>query len=209
MSWDLDLSQAGPLVEPGSYQVTIKIGTTELSQPLTVLKDPNTAGTDQDVRQQVAFGLALRTELDSVVGLINRAEWLRKQLGDLAAQLADSSTIKDDSVGKALAKGARDLEQKLIGVEGELFDVNLTGGREDAFRNPMKLYGRLSALLSDALENGADFAPTSQQQAVNQLYQQRLGDAAKRLGDLLQQDVAQFRQQLRAAKLPDVLAGNQ
>ncbi len=208
VSWDLDLSQAGPLVEPGTYTVKIKIGTTELSQPLTVLKDPNTAGTDQDVRQQVAFGLQLRAELDSVVGLINRIEWLRKQLGDLATQLADSSTVKDDSVGKALAKGAGDLEQKLIAVEGDLFDVNLTGGREDAFRNPMKLYGRLSALLSDALENGADFAPTSQQQAVNQLYQGRLGDAAQRFGQLLQQDMAQFRQQLRAAKLPDVLAGN-
>ncbi len=208
VSWDLDLSQAGPLVEPGRYTVKLKIGTTELTQPLTVLKDPHTAGTEQDVRQQVAFGLALRTELDSAVGLVNRIEWLRKQLTDLVTQLADSSTVRDDSAGKALAKGARDLEQKLIGVEGELFDVNLTGGREDAFRNPMKLYGRLSALMSDALENGADFAPTSQQQQVNELYQQRLGDAAQRFGQLLQQDVAQFRQQLRSAKLPDVLAGN-
>jgi hypothetical protein len=52
----------------------------------------------------------------------------------------------------------------------------------------------LSALLSDALENGADFAPTSQQREVNALDQQRLGDAAERFGQLLQQDVARFRQ---------------
>jgi len=208
VSWDLDLSQQGPLVEPGAYTVKIRIGGTELSQPLTVLKDPNTAGTDQDVHQQVAFGLELRSEMDSVVGLINRIEWLRKQLADLGTQLADSSTVKDDSTAKALSTAGHDLAQKLIGVEGALFDVNLTGGREDAFRNPVQLYGRLSALLSDALENGADFAPTSQQREVNELYQQRLGDAAQRFGQLLQQDVAQFRQQLRRARLPDVLAGN-
>jgi hypothetical protein len=209
VSWDLDLSQAGPLVEPGTYTVKIQVGSTELSQPLTVRKDPNTAGTDQDVHQQVAFGLELRTEMDSVVGLINRIEWLRKQLVDLVTQLEDSSTVKDDSMAKALAKGAHELEQKLVAVEGTLFDVHLTGGREDSFRNPMQLYGRLSALLSDALENGADFAPTSQQQEVNELYKQRLGEAAGRFGQLLQQEVAQFRQKLRGARLPDMLAGGQ
>jgi hypothetical protein len=86
--------------------------------------------------------------------------------------------------------------------------VNLTGGREDAFRNPMQLYGRLSALLSDALENGADFAPTSQQREVNELYRQRLGEAAGRFAQLLQQEVAQFRHKLRGGRLPDLLAGN-
>ena len=96
----------------------------------------------------------------------------------------------------------------MIAVEGALFDVNLTGGREDAFRNPIQLYGRLSALMSDALENGADFAPTSQQRDVNEIYKQRLGDAVGRFGQLLGQDVAQFRRQLRGARLPDVLAGN-
>ena len=206
--WDLDLSRQGPLAPPGQYTVRLTAGTTALAQPLTVLKDPNTTGMAQDIGRQVTLALAIRSEMDSVVGLINRIEWLRKQLEDLGTQLADSSTVKNDSAAKALAKAGHDLEEQLIAVEGDLFDVHLTGAREDAFRNPTKIYGRLSALLSDVAENGADFPPTSQQQEVNTLLQQRLGAAATKLANLLQTDVAAFRTQLRAAHLPDVLAGN-
>ena len=196
------------LQPPGTYTVKLRVGSQEYTQPLTVLKDPNTTGTAQDIQQQVDLALAIRAEMDSVVGLINRIEWLRKQLEDLGAQLADSSTVKNDSVARTLAQAGRDLEEKLIGVEGDLFDVHLTGAREDAFRNPTKLYGRLSALLSDVAENGADFPPTSQQQQVNDLLRQRLGAAAMQFANLLQSDVAAFRTRLRAARLPDVLAGN-
>jgi len=206
--WDLDLSQQGPLAPPGTYTVRLTEGATTLSQPLTVLKDPNTMGTVQDIQQQVNLALAIRSEMDSVVGLINRIEWLRKQIEDLGVQLADSSTVKNDSVAQTLAKAGHDLEEKLIGVEGDLFDVHLTGAREDAFRNPTKLYGRLSALLSDVAEDGADFPPTSQQQQVNAVLQQRLGAAAGAFANVLQHDVGAFRGQLRAARLPDVLAGN-
>jgi photosystem II stability/assembly factor-like uncharacterized protein len=208
VAWDLDLSQNGPLAPPGAYSVRLVAGQTTLTQPLTVLKDPNTTGTAQDIQQQADLALALRSEMDSVVGLINRIEWLRKQLEDLGTQLADSATAKDDSVAKALAKSGHALEAKLIAVEGDLFDVHLTGAREDAFRNPTQLYGRLSALLSDVAENGADFPPTSQQQQVNDLLKQRLAAAATAFANLLQNDVAPFRSQLRAARLPDVLAGN-
>ncbi len=48
-------------------------------------------------------------------------------------------------------------------IAGSLYDIHLTGAREDAFRSPMKLYGRLSALASDIGGFGVDFKPTDQQ----------------------------------------------
>jgi len=90
-------------------------------------------------------------------------------------------------------------------VEGVLFDVHLTGAREDAFRSPMQLYGRLAALQSDVSENSADFAPTSQQIAVNQLFVQRIADAAARFQDFMDKQLPAFSAALRAAKLKDVV----
>jgi hypothetical protein len=79
VTWDLDLSLRGPLVPPGSYSVRLSIGDSAppaaavtLTQALTVLKDPNTAGTDSDVQAQSRLALAIRAEQDSAARMINQ-----------------------------------------------------------------------------------------------------------------------------------------
>ena len=71
-------------------------------------------------------------------------------------------------------KLAYEMDRRLYKVESNLFDVKLTGAREDAFRNPNKLYGRLAALGSDLTRFGADFKPTNQQVEVYQVLSERL-----------------------------------
>ncbi len=110
-----------------------------------------------------------------------------------------------DSGAKRIAGLADTLERRIIRVEAVLFDVNLTGAREDAFRNPMQLYGRLAALQSDLAENGADFSPTTQQVAVHDLLAQRLADATTRFGDIMTKAVPAFTAELRRTPLRDVL----
>jgi hypothetical protein len=85
--------------------------------------------------------------------------------------------------------------------------VHLTGAREDAFRSPIQLYGRLAALQSDVSESGADFAPTSQQQAVFELFTQRLGDASTRFAAFMDQELRAFGAELRKTPLKDIVAG--
>src|SRR5213078_1989200 len=167
-------------------------GDTTLAQSLTVLKDPNTAGTDADVQAQTRLALAIRAEQDSVARMINRLEWVRKQLLELAGQLRTDSATASDAGAKRLATLADSLEHRVAEVEGVLFDVHLTGAREDAFRNPMQLYGRLAALQSDLAENGADFAPTAQQVAVHDVLAGRLADATTRFSDLMTKAVPAF-----------------
>ena len=213
VTWDLDLSERGPLAAPGTYTVRLAIGDSEggatpvvALQPLQVVKDPNTDASDSDVAAQARFALAIRGEQDSVARMIDRLEWLRKQLGELTTQLRGDSTLARDSVARRLASGADSLARQAVDVEGALFDVHLTGSREDAFRHPMQLWGRLAALQSDVSENGADFAPTAQQLAVNELLAGRVGAAAARLAGLMNQAVPAFRAALERAALPDVLA---
>src|SRR2546422_10709694 len=113
------------------------------------------------------------------------------------------SALVTDSGAKRIAVLADSLERGAIRVEGALFDVNLTGAREDAFRNPMQLYGRLAALLSDVAENGADFAPTGQQVAVHDVLAQRLADASARFADLMTKAIPAFVTELRRTPLRD------
>jgi len=205
VTWDLDLSLRGPLVLPGIYTVRLTVGDTTLTQSLTVLKDPGTAGTDADVQAQGRLALAIRAEQDTVARMINRLEWVRKQLQDLAGQLRGDSAVAGDSGAKRLAARADSLDRRAVAVEGALFDVHLTGAREDAFRNPMQLYGRLAALQSDVAENGVDFAPTAQQTAVNELFKQRIVDAATRFAELMDKTLPAFAEELRKATLKDLI----
>jgi len=211
VTWDLDLSLRGPLVVPGAYTVRLLItpvgdstaAPITATQSVTVLKDPNTVGTDADVQAQGKLARTIRAEQDSVARMINRLEWVRKQVRDLAAQLRDSSLI-GDTAAKRVAGLADSLDRRIVRVESALFDVNLTGAREDAFRNPMQLYGRLAALQSDMAENGADFAPTTQQLAVHEVLAQRLAEASTRFVDFLKA-VPLFAAELKRVPLRDVI----
>jgi photosystem II stability/assembly factor-like uncharacterized protein len=206
VSWDLDLSLRGPLVVPGEYTVRLVVGDSALSRPLEVRRDPNTAGNDSDLVAQRRLGQAIRDEQDSVARMINRLEWARAQLENLATQLRGDSALAGDSAAKRLAARADSLGRKAIRVEGVLFDVHLTGAREDAFRNPMQIWGRLAALQSDVSESSADFPPTTQQIAVNDLFRGRIREASAGFAEFMEKDLPAFAAELRHTPLKDVLA---
>ncbi|HSD33762.1 MAG TPA: hypothetical protein VLB49_17740, partial [Gemmatimonadales bacterium] len=206
VTWDLDLSLRGPLVPPGTYTVRLVVGDSAQSQSLVVLRDPNTAASDSELVAQSRLGRMIRDEQDSVARMINRLEWVRAQLGALSAQLRGDSALARDSIARRLAARADSLDRRAIAVEGSLFDVHLTGAREDAFRHPMQLWGRLAALQSDVSENSVDFAPTSQQLAVNELFRQRLAEASTRFAEVMGRELPAFAAALRQTPLRDVIA---
>ncbi|MCH2449789.1 MAG: glycosyl hydrolase [Gracilimonas sp.] len=165
VTWDLDLwrGQLGPRVIPGIFTVKVTVGEHEMTRELEVRKDPTSVGTVEEIEQQVAFGIELRDQLNEVVVLINEIEWIRKEFEDLMERLKET---RDETQVAAIINKASELNDRVTMIESNLYDIHLTGAREDAFRNPMKLYGRISALGSDIMYNGADFAPTQQQVEV-------------------------------------------
>jgi hypothetical protein len=184
-TWDLDLTggQIGPRAVPGTYTARIQVGDVTLETPFEVLKDPNTTGSVEEIRQQVALSLSIRDDLDEIGTMIDRLEWIREQVEDLE----DLTRVEADA--EAVAEAAATFREQLMEVEGRLFDLNLSGAREDAFRGPMRLYGRYAALGSDVSRFGADFAPTAQQVEVYEVLNQRLEGAKVLMDQLLQEDL--------------------
>jgi hypothetical protein len=166
----------------------LKIGGEETIKPIQVLKDPNTSGTVESIKEQVAFSLQLRDAMNTVVEMIDRVEWIRKELEEIIPTTKNSK-LKSELIA---------LQEKSLGISAQLYDIHLTGAREDAFRSPMKLYGRLSALASDITANGVDFKPTNQQGDVYGVLQERLVKVQKEYTTLLEQQVPQLNN-----KLPD------
>jgi photosystem II stability/assembly factor-like uncharacterized protein len=203
--WDLDLSTRGVLAPPGRYTIELRVDDQTTSRTLEVRKDPHSAGSAADIAAQVALALELREDLNRVVGVINRLEWIKRQLADIRAVLRDPATVTDPPAIRGLVSVVDTVVAGAVALEGHLFDVNLTGAREDSFRAPMRLYGRLAALLSDVAENSADFAPTTQQQTVHDVLHQRMEQAAAAFDAWMHGDLARLRARMREVQLPDIV----
>ncbi len=197
-TWDLDISggQVGPLVVPGTYTARITAGNATFETPVEVLKDPTTTGSLDEIRAQVALSLMLRDDLQEMGEMISRLEWIREQVEDLQ----ELERVEADA--EAVAEAAAQFRDRLLEVESRLFDIHLSGAREDAFRAPMKLYGRMSALGSDVGRYSTDFAPTTQQVEVYEVLKARLTEAQAQMDQLLQVDLPALNAQLRARGIP-------
>ncbi len=157
--FDLDI---GPgltptLVPPGTYTIVLKIGTKEFKQAVSVLKDPNSKGTDASMAKQYEQGIRLFTSINTTIKMIEDMEKMRSQL-----------------LKKSADKGAIALEEKIYQLESKLHDVYQTGARMDIFRNAPQLLERFSAMAKEGIISSADSAPTDQQMEVYNILSQQL-----------------------------------
>jgi photosystem II stability/assembly factor-like uncharacterized protein len=161
--YDLDIGpgMAPTLVPPGQYSIVIKTGGKEVKKNVQVLKDPNTKSSLADIGKQYAFGMEIYKSVNTCLGLIDEMEKAR-------AELLEKS--KDTKI----ARTAKPLEDKIYNLEGKIFDIHLTGARQDIFRNPAGILERIFAIAKEGQTASADFPPTDQQMEVFSLLKSRL-----------------------------------
>ncbi|NIP57594.1 MAG: sialidase, partial [Gemmatimonadetes bacterium] len=85
------LEEAGsvrPLAPPGRYTVRVVLGSDTLERGLEVLKDPSSVGSPATIRAQVEMVREIRRDVDAVVALVDRIEWVRDQLAALGSRLS-------------------------------------------------------------------------------------------------------------------------
>ncbi|NAS31719.1 glycosyl hydrolase [Flavobacteriaceae bacterium R38] len=197
VTWDLDLwrGQLGPRAVPDEYKVKLIIDEKEYVRELQVLKDPKSEGNIDDIKAQVALSLELRDAMNLAVNMINQVEIIRSELNEVIPKLTRRNDIKK----------AKELLVKAESIAASLYDIHLTGAREDAFRAPMKLYGRLSALASDLGGHGIDFKPTEQQKEVYRIFNKRLDNVNQQFKKFIEQEVIRLNDQLEKSKLQILL----
>ena len=71
---------ASILMPPGIYTVKLSAGGRELTQPLTVRKDPNSGGTEADIAAQTRVLVDLRDHLNEAAEMVILIEGIRSQI---------------------------------------------------------------------------------------------------------------------------------
>jgi hypothetical protein len=187
---------SGPLVPPGTYTVKLNSGKTELSQKLVILKDPHSAGSEDDIRAQTKVLLEIHGNLNSASDILNRIEWLRRQIQNL------KQVLKGNTEAEPVVKTGEDLERKLADIEAFFFSLELTGSGDD-LRWPEKLYGKLRTLADDI--GKADFPPTAQQLEVHAMLTNQLRECAGRLDAFIAKDLAAYNDLMKRMNIPNII----
>jgi photosystem II stability/assembly factor-like uncharacterized protein len=190
-------SRLSVLVTPGTYSVTLTAAGRTAAEKLVVRKDPNTAGTESDIQAQTKTILEVREAMSKTADLVNRAEAIRAQIGNV------KTFVGDDAAAKELIAAGEELDKKVIAVEERLFNMTATGRGQDFLRMPSQLLEKL-AHLADTLQL-SDFAPTDQQLEVHKMLSDHVGAAVNDLNSVVTKDVKTFNEMLQRRNIGTVI----
>jgi photosystem II stability/assembly factor-like uncharacterized protein len=147
------------LAPSGTYTVKLTVDGKEYTQPLKVLKDPHSDGTDTDIQTQTRLMTSLADQTNALVDAVNQIESLRAQIINLKAALGS------DENATAIRSSADQLNSKLVEIEGALIQLKATGRGQDTVRWPPGLLSKIGYLASGV--DSSDYPPTTQQVAVH------------------------------------------
>jgi photosystem II stability/assembly factor-like uncharacterized protein len=190
-------SRLSPLMPPGTYSVTLTAAGQTASENLVVRKDPNTAGTESDIQAQTKTIVAVHEAMSRTADLINRAEAIRAQIGNV------KTFVGDDAAAKELIAAGEELDRKVIAVEERLFNMTATGRGQDFLRLPSQLLEKL-AHLADTVQL-SDFAPTDQQLEVHKMLSDQVAAAGNDLNSVVTKDVKTFNEMLQRRNIGTVI----
>jgi hypothetical protein len=187
------------LAPPGVYTVKLEVDGETSTQPIQVLKDPNSNGTEADVASQSKVLLEIHDNLNAVAGIINRIELVRRQILDLG------NLLRGDKDAEATLTAGRELERKLADYEQGLIQLKLTGGTagQDSLRWEAMLETKLATLASTI--GKSDFPPTDQQMEVHQMFSKQVEGHKQTFADFVSKDVANFNKVLRDRNIGGVV----
>jgi hypothetical protein len=103
--------------------------------------------------------------------------------------------LVNDEAGRQIRQSAQQLNDKLVNAELKLLQLRDTGHGQDDVRYAPMLMNKIDYLVSEA--SSSDFAPTTQENQVAQLFKQQ-GEAAQReIQQIISSDVPAFNNTLR------------
>jgi hypothetical protein len=183
------------LEPPGSYTVTLAARGQTFTQPLELRKDPQSGGSDESVRANVALVASIQQDMRAVVDMVNSLELTRGRLQSVTKLIAADSARADQQ--KALRASMDSLDAMLERLEEKLFQRRTTGRGQDDVRWSPRLAEQLEYLSSSV--GGSDYAPTASQREVAALLHQRTTAAKAEYDQVTAREVSAMNERLKGA----------
>jgi hypothetical protein len=187
----------GPVVAPGEYTVTLKIGETELSQPFRIVPPTGIDATPEDLAAQEDLLLRIHGEVDRLATTLNRMRDLRGQLDAVAKR------AKAREGGEELAGEVEALRDKVLEIEKTLHVPDLRPGWGDSINEGARLWEKLTGL-PGAVALG-NYRPTDAAEAVFADLKERVEPQVAAFDTLVADEVPPLNEKIAEAELGAVV----
>ncbi len=189
-------NRQGPKVAPGTYRVRIKLGDKTVEQKFDVRPNPNVAASAADLKEQ--FDL-LRRAADGLAACHDAVSRIRDVKGQIQAvekhaeEIGKGKDVKDK--GKRLADRLTEIEKKLVNpeIKSNQDPLNFTPALDHQFAG-------LASVVSSA-----DAKPTDASFTYAKLVEGQLAAIEAELKGVLEKDLAEYNDAVRAAAIPPVV----
>ncbi len=196
--WGAAQAEVGPVAAPGKYTMRLTVDGETYTQPLEIIRDPSSHGSDEDLRAQVKLQLRIRDDINATSDMVNQLEWMRKQLEDIQ-KMARADRNKAD-----LLKSVQEMNQKMENVEYKLITRALSTSDDKYFIAAYNVYFNLIWLNGEVgtgagdVAGGADYGPTDTALGLVDTIEKDLNAAKAEYRSLMDKDVPAFNRSLAA-----------
>jgi photosystem II stability/assembly factor-like uncharacterized protein len=195
---------AGPLVNPGTYALRLRVNGKTQTGKVEVVPDPRVRTSAADLDAQLKMSLTVRSDISHLAGIVEEIRLLRTQL-TARTQLLHNKPKAGPLIdlGKEIIKKLDSLEAKLHNPKAEIvYDIL-------AQKGGAQLYSQLAFVFENLKD--ADGPPTQGMREVYAEQKRRLERDAAELKSLVSGDLARFNDMARKLEVPDVIvpAGKQ
>ena len=149
--WSADFS--GAKAVPGDYLVKLTVNGSELMQKFTILKDPTSEGTIDDIKEQFDFVNEINAVVDKAHKAIENIRNIKTDLSKFQTEYSENEFAKD------LIEKSKIISSSLDKVENELYQTK-NQSNQDPLNYGVKLTNNLGNL--NSAFRGGDFSPTDQ-----------------------------------------------
>ena len=200
--WGIQGAQtAGPLALDGKYTVRLAVSGATLTQPLTILRDPEIKTDAAGLVAAEQAQVRVRDDMNSAADMVNRLEVMRKQILD-----QEKANAAKPDVQSALAE----LDRKMMDVELMLLSRSDMNSDDKYYVEPFHVYMSLIWLNGEVgngagdVAGGSDDPPTDASLAWLADIEKQLGAATTAYRSLVDQELPAFNKSMEG-KIPAIV----
>ena len=188
--WGADFS--GAKAVPGDYIVKLSTNGVEISKDFTILKDPTSEGSIDDIKAQFDFVNEVNAVVDKAHKAIINIRKIKNDLKKFQSEYSDNELTKD------LIEESKSISISLDKVENELYQTK-NQSNQDPLNYGVKLTNNLGNLNS-AFRSG-DFRPTDQDVNVKNELIEKVNKQLEIYDTIISNDIPNFNSSFKNLEL--------